>query len=77
MLPVALAAPFGLTIGDLGHWPLPAKIRIEILEPIDVAARFGQDDDGAYRYVTTRMQEALSFLASEKVLPPKVRGDGP
>jgi 1-acyl-sn-glycerol-3-phosphate acyltransferase len=77
VLPVALAAPFGLTIGDLGHWPLPARIRIEILDPIDVTARFGANDEAAYAYVTTRMQEALSFLASEKVLPPRVRGDGP
>lgn len=77
VLPVALAAPFGVTVGDLGHWPLPAKIRIQVLDPIDVAARFAADDDAAYTYVTTRMQEALCLLASEKVLPPRVRGDGP
>jgi 1-acyl-sn-glycerol-3-phosphate acyltransferase len=77
VLPVALALPFGLTVGDFGHIPLPAKIRIEILEPIDVAARFGADDAAAYDYITTRMQEALYWLSSEKVLPPRVRGDGP
>jgi hypothetical protein len=42
VLPVSLALPWGLNVGDaLGHIPLPAKITIEVLEPIDLAARYG------------------------------------
>ena len=73
VLPISLALPWGLNVGDfLGHIPLPAKIRMEILEPIDVNERFGADADSdeAYDYVTTRMQEALSALAAERILPP-------
>ena len=49
--------------------PLPVKIRVEVLPPIDVAEAFGDDDDRAYDYVTTRMQETLSSLAGRRVLP--------
>ncbi len=73
VLPVSLALPWGLNVGDLlGHLPLPAKIRIQVLEPIDVAERFGDepDSDEAYDYVTGRMQEALTALAAEHVVPP-------
>ncbi len=74
VLPVSLTFPWGLTIGDFaGHIPLPAKIRLRVLEPIAVQARFGDDDDSAYAYVTTRMQEALLLLASERVIPPRMR----
>jgi 1-acyl-sn-glycerol-3-phosphate acyltransferase len=73
VLPISLALPWGLNVGDfLGHFPLPAKIRIEVLEPIDVVGRFGErpDSDEAYDYVTGRMQEALTALAAEHVAPP-------
>lgn len=73
MLPVSLALPWGLNVGDfLGHIPLPAKIRMEVLEPIDVVERFGDkaDSDEAYDYVVSRMQESLTALAAERVLPP-------
>jgi len=70
VLPVSLALPWGLNVGDLlGHFPLPVKIRVEVLPPIDVAERFGDDDDRAYEYVTIRMQETLTALAGERVLP--------
>jgi hypothetical protein len=37
-----------------------------------VVKRFGKDADSqrAYDYVTTRMQEVLTALAAERVLPP-------
>lgn len=73
VMPVSLALPWGLNVGDfLGHLPLPAKIRMEVLEPIDVAQRFGEDADSdeAYEYVVTRMQETLTALAAGRVLPP-------
>jgi 1-acyl-sn-glycerol-3-phosphate acyltransferase len=71
VMPISLAVPWGLNIGDFfGHLPLPAKIRMEVLDPIDVGARFGDDDDDAYRYVTGRMEESLTALAAERILPP-------
>src|SRR6202043_68867 len=37
VLPISLALPWGLNVGDmLGHVPLPAKITIETLPAIDV-----------------------------------------
>ena len=39
VLPISLAPPWGLNIGDmLGHFPLPAKISIRVLKPIDLAS---------------------------------------
>jgi 1-acyl-sn-glycerol-3-phosphate acyltransferase len=73
VLPVSLALPWGVNVGDfLGHIPLPAKIRMEVMEPIDVNERFGDraDSKEAYDYVVTRMQEALTALAADRVLPP-------
>jgi 1-acyl-sn-glycerol-3-phosphate acyltransferase len=73
ILPVSLALPWGLNVGDfLGHIPFPAKITMEVLEPIDVRERFGSRaaSDQAYDYVTLRMQETLTALAAERVLPP-------
>lgn len=73
VLPVSLALPWGLNVGDfLGHIPLPAKIRMEVLEPIDVNERFGDraDSKEAYDYVVARMQESLTALAADRVLPP-------
>jgi len=73
VLPISLALPWGLNVGDfLGHIPFPAKIRQEILEPIDVVSKFGDDadSDDAYDYVTGRMQETLTAMAASRVLPP-------
>ena len=73
VLPISLALPWGLNIGDFGgHLPLPAKIRMEVLDPIDVTERFGDDPDSdeAYDYVTRLMQEALTALAAERIAPP-------
>jgi 1-acyl-sn-glycerol-3-phosphate acyltransferase len=71
VLPISIALPWGINIGDfLGHIPTPAKIRMEVLDPIDVGAKFGDDYDEGYRYVTGRMEEALLALAAERVLPP-------
>lgn len=63
--PVSLGMPYGIDIGGiLPHLPFPAKIRIRVLEPIDVAARFGDDLDAAYAHVTTEMQRTLDELAA-------------
>ena len=72
VLPVSLALPWGLNVGDmLGHVPLPAKITIEVLPAIDLRDRFGADPDVGeiYDHVTQTMQETLDALASERRLP--------
>jgi 1-acyl-sn-glycerol-3-phosphate acyltransferase len=70
VLPISVALPWGLDIGDVfGHVPLPAKITIEVLEPIDVAACFGADVDAAYDAITARIQATLDRLAAERRWP--------
>jgi len=67
VLPISLALPWGLNVGDmLGHIPLPAKLTIQVLEPIDVS---GLDVDDAYELVIGEMQRALTGLAAERSLP--------
>lgn len=62
-LPLALAAPWGLTLGFVPHLPLPARIRVRVCAPIHVDERFGDDLDLAYRHVTGVMQRTLDELA--------------
>ena len=72
VLPISLALPWGLNVGDmLGHFPLPAKITVEALEPIDLRAEFGKDPDleEVYGEIMDRMQTALTALAGERRLP--------
>jgi 1-acyl-sn-glycerol-3-phosphate acyltransferase len=72
VLPISLAIPWGLNIGDmLGHFPLPAKLTIQVLDPIDLRKEFGAnpDLDEVYDEIIGRMQTTLSALASERRLP--------
>lgn len=72
VLPVALAPPFGISVLDLpGRIPLPAKITIEVLPPIDLEKRFGSnpDYDEVYEGVTGDMQDTLTELQEERTLP--------
>ena len=72
VLPISLALPWGLNIGDmLGHIPLPAKIQIRVLDPIDVRKEFGRnpDLDEVYDHVLGRMQATLDHLSRERLLP--------
>jgi 1-acyl-sn-glycerol-3-phosphate acyltransferase len=72
VLPAQIAPPYGLTVLDLpGRVPLPAKITIDVLEPIDLQATLGDDPsvEDAYELVTTRMQDTLDDLAGERTLP--------
>jgi 1-acyl-sn-glycerol-3-phosphate acyltransferase len=67
VMPVSLALPWGLNVGDmLGHIPLPAKITMQVLEPIDVS---DMDVDEAYELVVEQMQTALTGLDEERGLP--------
>jgi 1-acyl-sn-glycerol-3-phosphate acyltransferase len=72
VLPISIALPWGLNVGDLlGHVPLPAQITIQVLEPIRLRERFGDDPDldEVYDYLTGLMQDALYDLADERRLP--------
>jgi 1-acyl-sn-glycerol-3-phosphate acyltransferase len=72
VLPISIALPWGLNIGDmLGHIPLPAKITIETLPVIDLRAEFGSepDVDEIYDHLIRLMQDTLEALASERRLP--------
>src|SRR5437763_8388935 len=46
VLPISIGLPWGLNVGDmLGHIPLPAKISIRVLPPINVRQEFGPKPD--------------------------------
>src|SRR3954470_6412872 len=72
VLPISLAPPWGLNVGDmLGHIPLPSKIVVEVLPPIRLREEFGDDPDvdEIHAHVTRLMQETLDALAAERRLP--------
>ncbi|MGB2922187.1 MAG: 1-acyl-sn-glycerol-3-phosphate acyltransferase [Mycobacterium sp.] len=65
-VPISLALPWGLNISDLaGHVPLPAKITIEVQDPIDVDA----DDDTVDEAVRASLQAGVDRLAAERRFP--------
>ena len=70
-LPFSTSIPWLFMPGDLPHIPFPAKIRIQVMEPIDLHEMFGEepDWDQAYDYVTSTMQVGLSNLAARTVIP--------
>ena len=76
VMPLVLGPPFGIVPGGIPTWPLPAKITVELCEPIDWRSRFGPeaaDDDvivrDCYAEVTETMQAALDLLAAERRHP--------
>jgi 1-acyl-sn-glycerol-3-phosphate acyltransferase len=72
VLPISLALPWRVNVGDLlGHVPLPAKITVQVLPPIDLREQLGlrPDPDDAYDHVVGVMQRALDALAAERRLP--------
>jgi 1-acyl-sn-glycerol-3-phosphate acyltransferase len=71
ILPISFGFPFGLSAVLPVNVPLPSKIVMQVLPPIDIAAEFGEDPDidevdGHVRHV---MQRALDELAEERRLP--------
>jgi 1-acyl-sn-glycerol-3-phosphate acyltransferase len=72
VLPGAIGPPFGLTVLDLpGRIPLPAKISVRVLKPIDLRDRLGSrpDPEEGYKLVTSTMQRTLTRLSNERALP--------
>jgi 1-acyl-sn-glycerol-3-phosphate acyltransferase len=72
VLPISLALPWGLNVGDmLGHLPLPAKITVEALPPIYLREEFGPEPDvgEVNEHILRLMQGTLDALAAERRLP--------
>jgi 1-acyl-sn-glycerol-3-phosphate acyltransferase len=71
ILPLSFGFPFGLSAVLPVNVPLPTKIVMQVLAPIDIVAEFGEDPDidevdAHVRYV---MQRALDDLAKGRRLP--------
>jgi hypothetical protein len=71
ILPISVGFPFGLSMIFPPNLPLPSKVVTEILEPIDITARFGKNPDVADvdSYVRSVMQQALDRLAEQRRFP--------
>jgi 1-acyl-sn-glycerol-3-phosphate acyltransferase len=72
VLPISLALPWGLNVGDFaGHLPLPAKITTEALPAIDLRAEFGPDPDvdEVHDHLVRLMQDTLDALSAERRFP--------
>jgi 1-acyl-sn-glycerol-3-phosphate acyltransferase len=71
ILPISVGFPFGLSAVLPVNVPLPTKIVMQVLEPIDVIAQFGEepDIDAVDAHVRRVMQKALDTLAKERRLP--------
>lgn len=75
VFPISVGPPFGVNFLDLpGRLPLPSKITVEVLPPIDLRERFGPDPDHdeVYEEVTGEMQDALAGLSDERSAIPLV-----
>jgi 1-acyl-sn-glycerol-3-phosphate acyltransferase len=72
VLPISLSLPWIVNVGDMmGHLPLPAKIRIRVLDPVHLREEFGEDPDldDIYDHVLSRMQAALDHMRRDRILP--------
>jgi len=72
VLPVSIGPPLGVNVLDFpGRLPLPSKIELQVLDPIDLTERFGADPDRdeVYDVVTGEMQEALDALDRARGMP--------
>lgn len=69
--PITFGFPFGFTAPIPPNLPLPSKVIIAMLEPIDIVAEFGNDPDVAAVdvYVRSVMQTALDGLARQRRWP--------
>jgi 1-acyl-sn-glycerol-3-phosphate acyltransferase len=71
IVPISFGFPFGLSVVIPPNIPLPAKIVMRVLPPIDIVAEFGEnpDIDEVDAHVRHVMQRALDELAKERTLP--------
>jgi 1-acyl-sn-glycerol-3-phosphate acyltransferase len=79
IFPFTFGVPFGLSPIFLPNLPYPAKIVVEVLEPVDWshhdpgAAEEPDVVHGAYEEITGRMQGALNRLVAERPHPVAAR----
>lgn len=72
MAPLILGVPFGVTFEAFPmHIPLPAKIRTEILAPVDIDSDPDRADDNAYvnrkyKEIESRIQAGVNRLARKR-----------
>jgi len=76
VMPLVLGPPFGVVPGGIPTWPLPAKITVELGQPIDWSSRYGPEsaDDGdvvraCYEELTGTMQATLDRLQAARRFP--------
>lgn len=71
ILPISFGFPWGLSAVIPVNLPLPTKIVMQVLPPIDVVTEFGEDPDvdEVDAHVRHVMQRALDELAAERRLP--------
>jgi 1-acyl-sn-glycerol-3-phosphate acyltransferase len=71
ILPISFGFPFGLSAMIPPNLPLHTKVVTQVLEPIDIAAEFGDDPDVGEvdAHVRGVMQTALDRLARDRRLP--------
>ncbi|MGI8579262.1 MAG: lysophospholipid acyltransferase family protein [Solirubrobacteraceae bacterium] len=72
VVPPVIGPPFGVTVLDFpGRIPLPAKITVRVMPPIDLRKKLGKNGDveEGYRIVTSRMQRTLTRLSNQRTLP--------
>ena len=72
VLPAVVGPPLGISVLDFPlRLPLPSKITIRVLKPIDLRERLGEDPsiEEGYRLVTSTMQRMLTRLGNERTLP--------
>ena len=72
VLPPVLGPPLGVTVLDFPiRFPIPAKVAIRVMPPIDLRDELGRkpDVEEGYRLVTSRMQRTLTRLANDRTLP--------
>jgi 1-acyl-sn-glycerol-3-phosphate acyltransferase len=71
-IPIVVGFPFGLSVGGFPPVvPLPAKVTIELLDPIDLREKYGPDPDvdQIYRDLMATMQKTLTSLQGERRFP--------
>lgn len=76
VMPLVFGPPFGLVPGGIPTFPLPAKVTVELLEPVDWTTTYGPDDaddpavvGACYDELTGTMQQAMDRLAAERRFP--------
>ncbi len=73
--PIFIGLPYGLGIGPIFHWPLPAKCLVEVGQPISLAG-YSPKDAGdpevlqdLYDMVQGRLQDMMDRRVSERRFP--------